>query len=67
MPDGCNRHGITVDSVLTRWTGVEKIIEAVPEDDRDAQLEVISTCICCLGPCKVLYGGTPLCTQCCRG
>ena len=67
MPDGCNRHGIAGDSVPTRWAGAEKLIEAAPEDDRDAQWKVIGVCICCLGPCKVFPGGTPLCTQCCRG
>ncbi len=68
----------TPEAVARRWLQVQAMIEAVPEDDREAQWQVICVCIGptgddgCGGPCKVaeydkvrgIAVGWPCCSYC---
>ncbi len=53
MPYGCEAHAIQEAAVDQRWTRLEEIIHATPEEDHDAQWSVITMCTCCGGPRKL--------------
>lgn len=59
--DGCSAHGVDPERVAARWTRIEQIITATPEDDHSAQWSVLSVCPCCGAPARV---ESLVCTSC---